>query len=127
MQAECDQQLDDDHVDGQGGQPGETEVGEARQRKAPPAKGPQFVQHVVGHEGELDRGHGRGQQREPEQPVQREQGDVVHDDTADSHQGEPAQPVQGVRHAPNRADARAPGASRRGAAGPHTFGLPHLA
>ncbi|GAA2370616.1 hypothetical protein GCM10010170_071710 [Dactylosporangium salmoneum] len=127
VHAESDQQLDHDDVDRHRGQAGETEVREPLQRQAAAPEGPHFMQDVVGYEGELDRRHGGRQQREPEQPVQHEQGGVVDDDTADSHQGEPAQPVQVGRHAHNRADGRPPGTSRRGSAGPATFGLPHSA
>lgn len=127
MHAEGHQQLDDDDVDRQGGQAGQAEVREPLQRQAAPAEGPQFVQDVVGYQGNLDRGYSGRQQGQPEQPVQDEQGDVVDDDTADSHQGEPAQPVQVGRHAPNRAEKRGPGTSRRGSAGQPTFGLPHMA
>jgi hypothetical protein len=127
VHAETDQQLHHHDVDRQGGQAGEAEVREPLQRQATAPEGPQFVQDVVGYQGEFHRGHRGGQQRQPEQPVQHEQGDVVDDDTADSHQGEPAQPVQVVRHAHNRADPGGPGTSRRGSAAPPTFGLPHSA
>jgi NarL family two-component system response regulator LiaR len=108
VHAETDQQLHHDDVDRHRGQAGEAEVGEPLQRQSSAPEGPQFVQDVVGYEGDLDRGYRGRQQREPEQPVQHEQGDVVDDDTADSHQGEPAQPVQVGRHAVNRADVRRP-------------------
>jgi hypothetical protein len=127
VHTDADEQLHRHDVDRQGGQAGEAEVRETLQRQATAAEGPDFMQDVVGHEGELHRGHRGGQQCEPEQPVQHEQGDVVDDDTADSHQGEPAQPAQVVRHAHNRADRGTPGTSRRGPVGRHTFGLPHSA
>ena len=127
MQAERDQQLHRDDVDRERGQPGQAVVGEALQRQAAAPEGPQFVQDVVGDEGDLDRGDGGRQQGQAELPVQDEQGDVVDDDTAGSHCGEPAQPAQGVRHAPNRADPGTSGTSRHGRAGTHTFGLPRSA
>ncbi|WVK81726.1 hypothetical protein KZZ52_48465 [Dactylosporangium sp. AC04546] len=127
MHAQPDQKLDHDDVDRQRGEAGQTEVGEALQREAAASEGPQFMQDVVGDEGDLDGRDRRGQEGQPEQAVQHEQGDVVHDDTADSHEGEPAEPAQGVRHAPNRADLAAPGASRHGPAVIHTFGLPQSA
>ncbi|GAA0741664.1 hypothetical protein GCM10010199_67530 [Dactylosporangium roseum] len=127
VHAESHQDLDHDHVDRQRGEAGQAVVGEALQRQAPAPEGPQFVQDVVGDERDLDRRDRGRQQGQPEQSVQHEQGDVVDDDTAGSHQGEPAQPVQVVRHAHNRA-ARPPSAtSRRGPAAVHTFGLPQSA
>jgi hypothetical protein len=123
---ETDQQLHHDDVDRHRGQAGEAEVREPLQRQAAAPEGPHFVQDVVGYEGEFDGGYRGRQQGEPEQPVQHEQGDVVDDDTADSHQGEPAQPVHVGRHTANRAEARDPPASRRGPGLFRTFVLPHL-
>jgi hypothetical protein len=107
VHAKGDQQLDGDDVDRQRGETGEAEVREALQRQ--PAAGarvgpalvterPQFVQHVVGDHGELDRGDGGGQQRQSEPPVQHEQRCVVDHHTAGSHQRKPAQPAQVGRH-----------------------------
>src|SRR5258708_7472320 len=47
----------------------------------------------------------------------------VDPEPADSHQGEPAQPVQVGRHAPNRADARPPAhhAAVRACSGPSSY------
>jgi len=61
VHAETDQQLDHDDVDRHRGQAGEAEVREPLQRQAAAPEGPQFVQDVVGYQGELDRCY-RGRQ-----------------------------------------------------------------
>ncbi|MDG6102836.1 hypothetical protein PQF33_12050 [Dactylosporangium aurantiacum] len=102
VHTERDQQLDRDDVDRQRGEAGETEVREALQRQpaAPTTlpERPQFVQHVVGDQRELDGGD-RGRQQGQSQPsVQDHQRCVVDHHTAGSHQRKPAQPAQVGRH-----------------------------
>jgi hypothetical protein len=127
VHVESDQQLDRDDIDRQRGEAGQAVVGEALQRQTTAPERPHFMQDVVGNEGDLDRRDRGRQQREPEQPMQHEQGDVVDDDTAGSHQGEPAEPAQVGRHAHNRAEPGTPATSRHGLGRTPTFGLPRSA
>jgi hypothetical protein len=93
-QTEADEQGDDADVDQQCDGGGQAEPGEPLDRKPAAPEGPYLVQRVVVHDRDLDRRHGRGQQRHPPQAVQQEEYAVVDHESGGTDDGEPAEAGQ---------------------------------